>query len=224
MEVPPLDAELAKALTDPARKGIVNALDQAYAVRSALHDPSIGDDNQSFGFLVYKSECYFLSRFVEEDGYEEGLSLFEPGQLFALQAGRFVLAPYRLPYRPWKGPEKVFPYNQNGAGFLAQMNYERLRQVSMFSDDHGPQVGIVIAHTGDSETGLQSVSLREPIEQMNGRITAWGHIERLWPDSEDDAEGGGGTPTFPPEEPISEPPIGLKEIPGETREGASGND
>lgn len=214
--------ELARELNGPARQGIINALEHAYAVRESMHDPSIGDDAQYFGLGLYKSATFYLEEFIREDGHREGLKVYQPGQMFAIQTGRILLVPYRLPDRAHGASDDVFPHNHNGAGQVALINRQRLLQRDLFSDEHafsadvGPKIGIVIAHTGDPDHGLTSVSLREPIDESEGRICKWGYIERLWPEKGSVEEPE--EPTFPPEETVSEPGVNVRKSPDITAE------
>lgn len=204
---------LAHDVTESLRHGIVNAVDQAYEVRRALFDPTVGDDSQHFGISVYKSVNHYLEELVVEDAYQEGVEILAPGQRFALRIGRFLLAPYRIP----NATEHAFPYNSNGAGDLARINRDRMTQGHLFADDEpyswqiGPTIALVIAHSGDPHSGLRSVSFREPVAETAGRISEWDYIEKIWPDAGE--EGGDVKLTFPPEEPISPPRVVLRDPP-----------
>lgn len=204
-----IDQRLASEITEPIRQGIVNAIDHAYFVRSTEYDSTVGDDNQYFGFGIFKSTEHFLGEFVSDAGSDLGIREVNRGQQYMLRAGEFLLAPYRIPATNPAQLGDAFPYNSNGAGSLAELNLRREREQSyMFSSEVEPDTGIVIAHTGDHNTGLTSVSLREPIGESDGRICEWGYVEFLYRDDEGSAGSGQSEgPSLPPEVPIPEPSV-----------------
>lgn len=202
-----IQAELARRVPKPVRDALVWAIRDSYrTVRTRYHVPEDGHNKITFGNQIWQFICKRITDYVRGEGARHGLLRHPSKYLFWLMSNGITLAAYRLPESngAW---DDSFPYNNNGAGQLTEMNIRS--QTELFEELEEPTglpAGLVIAHSGNPDEACTGVYLMEPIAAREGRITAWGYTERLWRREQD--IGGLPQPT-----PIVPPPLPPRELP-----------
>lgn len=174
---PELALDLSTYLPLTTREALRVAIDAAYVDAGRHFEPDAGADMQLFGFTVFKYVAHQVRRLVEADP-SLGLSVMgSTTGAFRLKAGPLIIAPYSCGHSSPTDPSTEFPGNDKGAGLLANINSG---QIEIFDELDESPTAVVLAHYGNPTTGLEAVFLKKPVSQTNGRISRWGHIERVF--------------------------------------------
>lgn len=175
--------EIFGELADDLIHGIVVAMERDYAANADRHDESIGDDGQSFGWLVAHSAANFLE---QELGAIPGIAFSRPLNSFQAELRDVVLHPCKT------GSE--FGDDVHVAlldGSLSRQRFvaENAEQLTLFhgnpmtgwepSTAEGPRLRhLVIAHCGNPRDGLCWICVGAP--HADGRSgSPWYWIEEI---------------------------------------------
>lgn len=218
-----LQHDLAIALPPATRQVLVRALDVAYRDAGQCFNLEAGCDAQWFGFTIFKFVAHQIAKALTEDPSLDIEVIGSGTGAFRLRVGAFVIAPYRCgPLRP-QDPWQEFPSNHNGAGLLVDLNSGQIEMFAGFDDD---QIGLVLGHYGNWDTGLAAVYLKKPISKTNGQISEWAYVEevfRLGGDALPAPAEAPRTPVLPPPATVVRPkvlPFKRKPLEGAEGEGA----
>lgn len=186
MGIAELQADLTVAFPPSIRDAVTNEYRKLYRYVASIYEPQQGWDPQAFGFMIYKATVQRLARLA---GEIPGLTLVTQAPTFRLQAGRFLVASYRVGSAASEGIQDSFPRNENGAVKHADLNQLSLE----LSADDAAASAVILAHQGNPLTGLEALYLAVPGATDGVVITSWLHTELVWRRSEEDE-----LPTQPP--------------------------
>lgn len=212
-----LASDLAVLLPPTVRQMLISAIDAAYRNAGSRFDPDVGCNSQWFGFTVFQFVAHEIAQALEAASSVDVVVIGSATGAFRLRVGPFVIAPYRcgvwMPDDPWK----AFPSNHNGAGLLVDLNSG---QLEMFAGSDDDQVGIVLGHYGNPESGLEAVYLKKPIAKTNGQISEWEYVEELFRIDGNTLTAPAAAPVLPPPATVVRPTVlPFKRKPQEGAEG-----
>lgn len=160
------------------RDDIVDCLQQAYAASLTAHDPSVGHDAASFGFLNYKSRVHYLKQLKDES---RGITLARSHPFFSLQIGPFFLSSYNAGDSSETELARCFPRNRLRARNMAHLNAgQLLLELNLPEPDDANCRHLILCDTGDAIFGLRTVFVGVPVDTDKGRISQWSRIFPIW--------------------------------------------
>lgn len=170
-----LEAEVDRHFSDHHIVALAAKHEEAYE-RAALHySPGDGWDPQLFGFAVYKYTVKRLRDLVGDSAL--GFELRSSAPTFRIGLGPFTLAAYRCGHSADEDINESFPTNEHGAISLAEANQLAL---DLRYDEPVIPRAMVLAHFGNTSTGLEALYLAVPSSMNEHRIDGWGYTRLLW--------------------------------------------
>lgn len=165
--------------TQDIRNDLVECIQNAYAASAAAHDPSVGHDAASFGFLNYKSRVHYLRQLKDD---KRGIAVARLHPFFSLQVGEFKVSAYNAGDSTETELAKCFPRNRRRARKVAGLNAQQLTLDLNLPDEEDDSNcrHLILCDLGDAINGLRAVFIGVPVETDNGKISRWSSHYPIW--------------------------------------------
>lgn len=197
--------------------GVIEAISWAYAVNREHHDPEIGHDEGSFGYLLYKSITHRLPIVLASSDLAR-VELID-GAAVVIQ-GDARLRVYRTGTSEFDDPWTSFPSNRGAAPTMASINSQQLRLFPEF-DRSVPFPGgleFIVSHFGTAATGFRAAYLCLPVGVADDRVRRWAWLTQVF--RVGDLAAARAAEELPVAVPIPPTPVRLRPLP-EAAPGAS---
>jgi len=148
---------------------LVHCIAQAYADARDLHHPEVGSDARTFGMSVYTFVWHRLG--------ESGLVRVTSKEPYWFEFDTEMVASHRVT-GPTPGADIHSCFPRDREGWPSTVNRQGAFEFS-------PQPGVtnnvlVLAHRGDSATGLLDVHLCRPFVDEHGSLVRWEEAAVIW--------------------------------------------
>lgn len=196
--------------TDQITSALQAALHRAYDSACEQHDPARGFNEQTFGYSLYHCAAFELGVEADNLGAEVEVEAGRPS--FRLRIGEFRLGCHRVGQNAAQDIARCFPGNESGAPALIEKQ--------LWLPGLEPRVdrarNLVLAHLGNTESGLEALYLCIPSREEKDKIAEWGYTHSLWTIDDVIVPRPSRTPlpvttAIEPEELIAEPTVRRKE-------------
>lgn len=152
---------------------LVDGLLRAYETASEQYVVARGSNAQTFGYTLYHFAVHELDLEAAESG---GLiELLHRSPSFRLRVGEYRLACHRVGTHAFENIWSSFPSNDGAIRQMVDEPWFPGMEPTMSTAR-----GVVIAHMGNQEDGLQAVYLCIPARERNGMIVEWGVAHQVW--------------------------------------------
>lgn len=190
----------------PERQAILlAALQRGYRTAQEHHDPDRGGNESTFGYSLYHFNVHELTQAAASNP-SLGMEVVFENQAFRLRAGKYLVACHRVGQFATDDIWTRFPEN-NGAA-------HRLVRRQGWLPGMEPRIdaarSIVLAHLGNTDTGLEALHLCIPVAEDESRITEWGFAQEVWRIGASSAAGSRADAPQVPDETVQSPVVRRK--------------
>lgn len=175
-----LDELFAETFTEAIQQDLIHSIQNAYDVNMPIHDPSVGHDAASFGFLNYKTKTFNLKNLAKEDNE---ISIARSNPYLSLQVGDFQLSAYNAGDASMVDDlMECFPRNKNRATEVTKENVVQLRLDLNLPEelDDSQCRHLVLCDVGDPINGMAAIFIGVPVKTEKGKISKWSHQWVIW--------------------------------------------
>jgi len=175
-----LDKLFLQTFTGSIQQDLIDCLQNAYDVNMPIHDPSVGHDPASFGFLNYKTKTFNLKNLA---GVNPDIAIARANPYLSLQIGEFRLSAYNAGDASMvEDLMECFPRNKNRAPEMTKENAVQLRLDLNLPEelDDSDCRHLVLCDVGDPFNGMAAVFIGVPVKTEKGKISKWSHQWVLW--------------------------------------------
>lgn len=194
------------------REALAEKLRLTYDEVAERHDTAIGFNQNTFSIGIYHVAAHQISLVEREYGLRLSVASRKPK--FRVRAGEYTMACHRVGSSMGDNILYSFPRADSAAAeMVPQANPDQLALPFPGVDpDIGLQRSIILAHFGNHMEGFLKAYLCFPTKAFNGQIVAWGFVDPLLDSmAPGQVESGAGPEGIPPEEPVAEYQIHLKD-------------
>jgi hypothetical protein len=165
--------------TDDILNDLIECIQNAYAATALAHDPSVGHDAASFGFLNYKSRVHYLKQLHDD---KRGILVARLHPFFSLQIGEFKLSSYNAGDSSETELAKCFPRNKGRAVKVTELNAKQLTlDLGLAEEDDSHCRHLILCDLGDAINGLRRLFIGVPVEAENGKMCSrWSQYFAIW--------------------------------------------